>query len=340
MVGAQFWSVYIPGEIKDSGYARVQLEEIDIARRFIAKYPERLAFATRAADIRRDFAQGKVASFLGMEGGHAIENSLGALRAYYDMGIRYMTLTHNVTLDWADAALDEPKHGGLTPFGKEVVREMNRMGMLVDLAHVSPGTMSAALDVAVAPVIFSHSGSRALVDHPRNVPDSILARLPTNGGIVMVPFVTSFVSAKVRARDVAEEQARKNAKAKFGTDSAVVEHEMSAWRAAHPAVHASIADVADQIEHVRDVAGIDHVGIGSDFDGITDTIDGLGDVSTFPLVFAELARRGWSDAEMRKLAGENFIRVFTRAESVAARLQKERKPSTATIAQLDGKMHP
>src|SRR5437868_1959431 len=185
MVGAQFWSVYIPGEIKDSGYARVQLEEIDIARRFIARYPQRLAFATRASDIRKDFDRGKVASFLGMEGGHAIENSLGALRAYYDLGVRYMTLTHNVTLDWADAALDVPKHGGLTPFGREVVREMNRLGMLVDLAHVSPGTMSAALDASEAPVIFSHSGARALVDHPRNVPDSILARLPKNGGHVM-----------------------------------------------------------------------------------------------------------------------------------------------------------
>ncbi len=225
MVGAQFWSVYIPGEIKDSGYARVQLEEIDIARRFIAKYPERLAFATRASDIRRDFAQHKVASFLGMEGGHAIENSLGALRTYYDLGVRYMTLTHNVTLDWADAALDEPKHGGLTPFGKEVVREMNRLGMLIDLAHVSPGTMSAALDVSEAPVIFSHSGSRALVDHPRNVPDSILARLPKNGGIVMVPFVNSFVSAAVRAHDVAEEQELKSVKAKFPSDSGAVERE-------------------------------------------------------------------------------------------------------------------
>ena len=194
MLGAQFWSVYVPGEIKDSGYARVQLEEIDIARRFIERYPERLAFATHASDIRKDFAQGKVASFLGMEGGHAIENSLGALRAYYDLGVRYMTLTHNVTLDWADAALDTARHGGLTPFGKEVVREMNRLGMLVDLAHVSPGTMSDALDVSEAPVIFSHSGARALVDHPRNVPDSILARLRKNGGIVMVPFVNSFVS--------------------------------------------------------------------------------------------------------------------------------------------------
>jgi membrane dipeptidase len=340
MVGAQFWSVYIPGEVKDSGYARVQLEEIDIARRFIAKYPERLAFATRAADIRHDFSQGKVASFLGMEGGHAIENSLGALRAYYDMGVRYMTLTHNVTLDWADAALDEPKHGGLTPFGKEVVREMNRLGMLVDLAHVSPGTMSAALDVSEAPVIFSHSGARALVDHPRDVPDSILARLPKNGGIVMVPFVNSFVSAKVRAHDVGEEHASKDAKARFGADTAAMERELSAWRTAHPPVRASISDVADHIEHVRDVAGIDHVGIGSDFDGIEDVIPGLENVSKFPYLLAELARRGWSDADLRKVVGENFIRAFTKAETVAARLQKERKPSTATIDEMDGKLHP
>jgi membrane dipeptidase len=340
MVGAQFWSVYIPGEARDSGYARLQLEEIDIARHFIAKYPDRLALATHASDIRKDFAEGKVASFLGMEGGHAIENSLGALRAYYDLGVRYMTLTHNVTLDWADAALDTAKHGGLTPFGKEVVHEMNRLGMLVDLAHVSPGTMSAALDASAAPVIFSHSGARALVDHPRNVPDSILARLPKNGGIVMVPFVNSFVSPKVRAREVAEEAAAKEAASKFPNDSAAVRREMDAWRGAHPPALASISDVADQIEHVRDIAGIDHVGIGSDFDGFDEVIPGLENVSKFPYLLAELARRGWSDADLRKLAGENFIRVFTQAEQVAARLQKERAPSTATIEQLDGKVHP
>jgi membrane dipeptidase len=340
MIGAQFWSVYIPGEIKDSGYARVQLEEIDIARRFIAKYPERLAFATRASDIRKDFAQGKVASFLGMEGGHAIENSLGALRAYYDLGVRYMTLTHNVTLDWADAALDVPKHGGLTPFGREVVKEMNRLGMLVDLAHVSPGTMSAALDVSEAPVIFSHSGARALVDHPRNVPDSILARLPKNGGIVMVPFVNSFVSPEVHAREVAQEAAAKDAAKKFPNDSAAIEREMSAWRAAHPAVRASLSQVADHIEHVRDIAGIDHVGIGSDFDGIDDVIPGLENVSRFPYLLAELARRGWSDADLRKVAGENFIRVFTQAEAVSAQLRKERGPSTATIDVQTGTVNP
>jgi membrane dipeptidase len=340
MIGAQFWSVYIPGEIRDSGYARVQLEEIDIARRFIARYPDRLAFATRASDIRRDFAQGKVASFLGMEGGHAIENSLGALRAYYDLGVRYMTLTHNVTLDWADAALDVPKHGGLTPFGREVVKEMNRLGMLVDLAHVSPGTMSAALDVSEAPVIFSHSGARALVDHPRNVPDSILARLPKNGGLVMVPFVNSFVSSEVHARDVAQEAAAKDAAKRFPNDSAAIEREMSVWRAAHPAVSASLAQVADHIEHVRDIAGIDHVGIGSDFDGIDDVIPGLENVSRFPYLLAELARRGWSDADLRKVAGENFIRVFTQAEAVSARLQKERGPSRATIEDRVGTLNP
>ena len=340
MIGAQFWSVYVPGEIRDSGYARVQLEEIDIARRFIAKYPERLAFATRAADIRKDFARHKVASFLGMEGGHAIENSLGALRAYYDLGVRYMTLTHNVTLDWADAALDVPKHGGLTPFGKEVVREMNRLGMLVDLAHVSPGTMSAALDVSEAPVIFSHSGARALVDHPRNVPDSILARLRQNGGIVMVPFVNGFVSPAARAHDVAEVEASQRAREKFPSDSAAALHEIDSWRAAHPPVRAALADVADHIEHARDVAGIDHVGIGSDFDGIDDVILGLENVSKFPYLLAELARRGWSDADLRKVAGENFIRVFTDAERVAARLQRNRKPSAATISELDGALHP
>ena len=340
MLGAQFWSVYVPGEIKDSGYARVQLEEIDIARRFIEKYPERLAFATHASDIRKDFAQGKVASFLGMEGGHAIENSLGALRAYYDLGVRYMTLTHNVTLDWADAALDTARHGGLTPFGKEVVREMNRLGMLVDLAHISPGTMSDALDVSEAPVIFSHSGARALVDHPRNVPDSILARLRKNGGIVMVPFVNSFVSPAVRAHDLAQDSAAKDAATRFPGDTAAVHREMSAWRAAHPLPLATLAQVADQIEHVRDVAGIDHVGIGSDFDGFEDVIPGLENVSRFPYLLAELARRGWSDADLRKVTGENFIRVFTQAEAVARKLQKERSPSTATITDASPSVNP
>jgi membrane dipeptidase len=325
MVGAQFWSVYTPGEYRDSGYARVQLEQIDIARRFIAKYPDRLALALSAEDIRRDFKQGRIGSLLGLEGGHAIENSLGALRAYYDLGVRYMTLTHNVTLDWADAALDSAKHKGLTPFGDSVVREMNRLGMLVDLSHVSPGTMSAALNVSRAPVIFSHSGARALVDVPRNVPDSILRRVTTNGGIVMVPFVTGFVSPAVLLYDQSTRPVMKDLQAKYGNDTAGITREINQWRAAHSEPRATLSQVADQIEYVRKVAGVDHVGIGSDFDGITEVVQGLEDVSTFPALFAELARRGWSDSDLRKLAGENFLRVFAQAEAVSKRMQRENR---------------
>jgi membrane dipeptidase len=323
MVGAQFWSVYTPGEYRDSGYARVQLEQIDIARRFIAKYPDRLALALSADDIKRDFKQGKIGSLLGLEGGHAIENSLGALRAYYDLGVRYMTLTHNVTLDWADAALDSAKHKGLTPFGDSVVREMNRLGMLVDLSHVSPGTMSAALNVSQAPVIFSHSGARALVDVPRNVPDSILRRVTTNGGIVMVPFVTGFVSPAVLLYDQSTRPVMKDLQAKYGNDTAAITREINQWRAAHPEPRATLSQVADQIDYVRKVAGVDHVGIGSDFDGITEVVQGLEDVSTFPALFAELARRGWTDSDLRKLAGENLLRVFAQAEAVSKRMQRE-----------------
>jgi membrane dipeptidase len=338
MVGAQFWSIYIPGEIKDSGYARVQLEQFDIARRVIAKYPERLQWALTTDAIRASFKAGKIGSLLGLEGGHAIENSLGALRVYYDLGARYMTLTHNVTLDWADAALDTAKHGGLTNFGNEVVHEMNRLGMLVDLSHVSPGTMSDALDATEAPVIFSHSGSRELVDHPRNIPDSILARLPKNGGVVMVPFVTSFVSKEVKAWDDAQAAAAADARRRLSADSAAVRRELEAWAQAHPKPKATLAQVADHIEHVRKVAGVDHVGIGSDFDGITDLVVGLEDVSKFPYLFAELSRRGWTDADLRKLAGENLLRAFKQAEVVSARLKKARPPSTKTIQQLDAKV--
>src|SRR3954471_3872033 len=264
-VAAQFWSIYIPGEIKDSGYARVQLEQFDIARRMIARYPDRLALALTADDIERDFKRGRIASLLGMEGGHAIENSLGALRAYYELGARYLTLTHNVTLDWADAALDSARHQGLTEFGREVVREMNRLGMLVDLSHVSPATMSDALDVTEAPVIFSHSSARALVDHPRNVPDSILARLGKNGGLVMVTFVPAFVSPEAAAWDTQAREHLDQLKASV-SDTAEQTRLNDEWKTAHPQPPATLKQVADHIEHVRDIAGIDHVGIGSDFD--------------------------------------------------------------------------
>ena len=317
MVGAQFWSIYIPGEIRDSGYARVQLEQFDIARRVIAKYPDVFAWTPTAASVRRAFAQRKIGSLLGLEGGHAIENSLGTLRMYYEMGARYMTLTHNVTLDWADAALDTVRHNGLSRFGEEVVREMNRLGMLVDLSHVSPATMSDALSVTAAPVIFSHSAARALVDHRRNVPDSILARLPANGGVVMVPFVTVFTS---------------RALFQWEADSARLG---SAWLAANPRPTPRLADVADHIDHIRKVAGVNHVGIGSDYDGIPETPQGLPDVSAFPALFAELSRRGWSVPDLQKLAGENVLRALSRAEVVAARLKRERGPSAGTIAELD-----
>ena len=325
MIGAQFWSVYTPGEYRDSGYARVQLEQIDIARRVIARYPDRLALALSSNDIKREFKQGKIASLLGLEGGHAIENSLGALRAYYDLGVRYMTLTHNVTLDWADAALDSAKHNGLTAFGDSVVREMNRLGMLVDLSHVSPGTMSDALNVTQAPVIFSHSGARALVDVPRNVPDSILRRVTTNGGIVMVPFVTGFVSPAVQLYEQSTRPIITDLQKKYGSDTAAITREINQWRATHPEPRATLSQVADQIDYVSRVAGVDHVGIGGDFDGITEVVEGLEDVSKYPNLFAELARRGWSDADLRKLAGENLLRVFAQAEAVAKRLQRENR---------------
>jgi len=260
-----------------------------------------------------------------MEGGHAIENSLGALRSYYDLGARYMTLTHNVTLDWADAALDSTRHGGLTEFGREVVREMNRLGMLVDLSHVSPATMSDVLDVAEAPVIFSHSSARALTDHPRNVPDSILARLPKNGGVVMVTFVPAFVSPEVAAWE-AQAKEQENAIKEAVTDTLERKRRFEEWKATHARPTATLKQVADHIEHVREVAGSDHVGIGSDFDGIDTVPEGLEDVSKFPELFAELIRRGWSDSDLKKLAGQNLLRVLREAEATSARLKKSREP--------------
>lgn len=331
LVGAQFWSVYVPGEVGDSGFARIQLEEIDIARRLIDRYPE-LTLALTADDIVQAKRDGRIASLLGMEGGHVIENSLGALRAYYALGARYLTLTHNVTTDWADAAADSARHGGLSDFGIEVVKEMNRLGMLVDLSHVSPATMSDALDATESPVIFSHSSARALTDHVRNVPDSILRRLPGNGGVVMVTFVPDFISQKrLDAMSRATELVReRTAPITDSTERARVRRELrDSLRPSLP--QATIADVADHIEHVRDVAGVNHVGIGGDFDGIDTTPVGLEDVSSYPRLFAELIRRGWSDADLKKLAGENVLRALRAAEATAARLQKEREPSTRTI---------
>ena len=330
-VAGQFWSVYVPSGL--SNPARTQLEQIELARRMIDAYPDTFLFATRAADVDRARQQGKIASFLGMENGQAIENSLGSLRAYFALGVRYMTLTHGKNSDWADSATDTPAHGGLTPFGREVVREMNRLGMLVDISHVSPDVMRQVLDVSEAPVIFSHSSARAVVDHPRNVPDEILSRMANNGGVVNVTFIPSFVSAATAAWGRGLERSIFNAKT-----NAEMEKLEKDYAAVHgPAPAATLSQVADHIDHVARIAGRDHVGIGSDFYGSTDEPKGLEDVSRFPELFAELIRRGWNDADLERLAGGNLLRVLRAAEAAAARLAAQRPPSTATIEALDGR---
>jgi membrane dipeptidase len=339
MVGVQFWSVYVPSTLSPLDAMRAQLEQIDIARRLIAKYPKDLGYAVSVADIRRELARGRIASLLGIEGGHTIANSLGALRAYYDLGVRYMTLTHFQSHDWADAATDSARHNGLTAFGREVVREMNRLGMLVDISHVSPAVMSNALDVTEAPVIFSHSSARAITNHARNVPDSILRRVPQNGGVVMVAFIPQFVSESARRWN--EELFPRIAKVTADSQWQRLTREYIAEKGPPP--RATVKDVADHIEHIRKVAGVDHVGIGADFYGAEaedDMVQGLEDVSRYPALFAELVRRGWSDADLRKLAGENLLRVFRRAEEVAAQLQRTRGPSNATIEALDRRTVP
>ena len=327
MVGGQFWSVYIPGDIRDSGFARVQLEQIDIARRVIARYPKDLQWALTAAEMRAAHRAGKIGSVLGMEGGHAIEHSLGALRAYYDLGVRYMTLTHNVTTDWADAANDVAKHKGLTEFGKEVVREMNRLGMIVDLSHVSPAVMSNALDVSESPIMFSHSAARVLTDVPRNVPDSILRRLPKNGGVVMMTFVPGFTSQVVADYGSRVTVLRDSLMKAYPGNNDAQFKAFAAWREQNPTPTSTIANVADHMDHIKRVAGADHIGMGGDYDGITETVVGLEDVSKYPDLLAELVKRGWTDQELRGVAGANVLRVMARGEAVAARLRRERPAS-------------
>jgi membrane dipeptidase len=332
-VGGQLWSVYVPAG-EGGGHARFQLEQIDLARRMLDRYPA-LEPVTTAEEAERAMREGRIASFLAMEGGHALENSLGALRAYFALGVRAMTLTHSATLRWADSSSGPRRHGGLTRFGEEVVREMNRLGMLVDLSHVSPETMSDALDVSEAPVIFSHSSARALCDHPRNVPDEILRRLPDNGGVVMVTFVAAFISGELAAASQSlwqefEERAREV------TDPA---ERAALWReirARMPDIPVTVEQVADHVEHVRRTAGIDHVGLGGDYDGNDSWPVGLEDVSSYPRLFAELIRRGWTDDELARLANGNFLRALRRSEAVAARLRRQRPAPAATLEELDG----
>jgi membrane dipeptidase len=330
-LGAQFWSVYVPGE--GLHHAATQLDQIDLTRRLIAQYPQALARATSASEIRDAHREGRIASLLGIEGGHVIENSLGALRAYFELGVRYMTLTHNTHTDWADSAAEMPaRHGGLSGFGKLVVREMNRLGMLVDLSHTSVETMEDALDVSKAPVIFSHSAAAEVCPVPRNVPDKILKKLKDNGGVIMVTFVAGFVDADVaKIQQPAIEEFNKRARAAKSEAERQKIYDEIIGKVKAKLPKTSVARVADHFDHIREVAGVEHIGIGADFDGNELWPEGLSDVSMYPNLFAELIRRGWTAAELKLVAGENVLRVMERAETVAAELQKEEEPSTARL---------
>lgn len=335
-VGAQFWSVWIPTTLKGPEAIQTTLEEIDIVHGMVARYPAQLEMASTAADIRRIEKEGKIASLIGVEGGHQIGNSPAALRLFYALGARYMTLTHSSNNDFADSATDDPVHRGLTPFGKAIVHEMNRLGMMVDLSHVSAEVMRQALAETKAPVIFSHSSARALRDHPRDVPDDVLKLVAANGGVVMANFYPGFLSDAYgrRAAGRAAEDAR--LKALYPGQPERRKAALDAWDAAHPEPAVPLSMVADHIDHIRQVAGVDHVGIGSDFDGIDGTHPaGLEGVDKYPALFRELARRGWSDADLAKLAGGNLLRVMERVEQVAASMRGE-PPLDATIEQMDG----
>ncbi|MEN3337911.1 MAG: rane dipeptidase [Acidobacteriota bacterium] len=326
-VGAQFWSVYVPVELAGQAAVTATLEQIDIVHRMVQRYPETFELAGSADDVERIFRKGRIASLIGMEGGYSIDNSLGALRMFQRLGARYMTLTHSKNTAWADSATDDPKLGGLSPFGEEVVREMNRLGMLVDLSHVSPDTMDDAIRVSRAPVIFSHSSARALTEVPRDVPDSILQRLRENGGVVMVTFVPGFLSPAVAAWNRLQSAEQTRLTAQLPGDPQAVAAGVKAWTAANPAPRATLVEAADHIDHIRDTAGIDHIGLGGDFDGIESVVQGLEDVSTYPALLAELLRRGYTDEDVRKIAGKNILRVMREAEKVSAALRAERGPS-------------
>jgi membrane dipeptidase len=320
-VGAQFWSVYVPSTMQGQTAVTATLEQIDVVHRMIAAWPDRLELATTAADVERIQKAGKIASLIGMEGGHSIDSSLGTLRMMHRLGARYMTLTHSLNTPWADSATDAPANDGLSAFGEQIIREMNRLGMLADLSHVSPATMADVLRVTTAPVMFSHSSARAVCNVPRNVPDEILSQIPANGGIVMVTFVPGFISQEVADYNAREAAQRTKLGAELGGDAAKVTAALDQWRITNPVPRATLTQVADHIDHIRKVAGIDSLGLGGDFDGITQVVKGLEDVATYPDLIAELLRRGYSDADIRKITGGNMLRVLRAAEASAARMR-------------------
>jgi membrane dipeptidase len=335
-VGGQFWSLYVPSSTPGPEATRATLDQIDLVYRMLERWPDELQLATSAAQVESAFARGRIASLLGIEGGHAINSSLGVLRAFAALGVRYMTLTHSDSVPWADSATESAR-GGLTRFGEEVVREMNRAGILVDLSHVAPDTMRDALRVSEAPVIFSHSNARALCNHPRNAPDDVLVELKKNRGVIMVTFVPSFTAPEgaEQARRFLAEDAR--LKALYPNDPKRIAAATNEWFQKNPGPKATLSQVADHVDHVRRVAGIEHIGIGSDFDGVSRLPEGLEDVSKYPALLAELLRRGYSDGDVERIAGRNILRVLAESEAVAARLRQERPPSIATIEALDGR---
>jgi len=335
-VGGVFWAAYVPPALAGNGATRVALEQIDLIHRMTERSPA-LEPAYTAADVERIHASGRIASLIGVEGGHAIENSLGVLRRFHALGVRYLTLTHADTVDWADSATDVARHGGLTAFGEEVVREMNRLGMLVDLSHVSAETMRGAIRVSAAPVLFSHSAACGVAEHPRNVPDDVLEKVRENGGVVMVNFYPGFAEPRGAEvmRDMFEVQRR--IRERHPDDERAAEAAYESWCLAHPVPRGTVGTLADHVDHVVRVAGIDHVGLGSDFDGVMSLPEGMEDVSCFPRLTAELLRRGYGDDDVKKVLGGNVLRVMREADEVASRLRRERPPSSATIGRLDGR---
>jgi membrane dipeptidase len=334
-VGGQFWSVYVPSSMQGKEAVRATLEQIDIVHRMVRKWPTVFELVRTASDAERAFKNGRVASMIGMEGGHSIDGSLATLRMMHALGVGYMTLTHSANVPWADAATGAPEHGGLSAFGEEVVREMNWLGMLVDLSHVSPETMADAIRVSEAPVIFSHSSAKAVANVARNVPDNILQMIPKNGGVVMVTFVPGFISQPVVDHGQRATEQQQSLRAQFPNNDAYVQAGLERWRSENPEPRATLQQVADHIDHIRKVAGIDHIGLGGDFDGISTVVEGLEDVSKYPYLTAELLKRGYTDQDIKKILGLNILRVMRQAERVSAELRKKRGPSTATIEALD-----